>query len=160
MIIRKTEMPQLERVMDIYRAAREFMKEQGNPDQWRHNKPSRDDIVTDIENGDSYVVLDEGEIVAVFFFRRGTDPTYHTIYDGEWISDAPYAVIHRLAVEKKGSGVAAFIFDTCFSWHPNLRIDTHRDNKPMQRALEKSGFSYCGIIHLATGEPRLAYQRL
>lgn len=160
MIIRKTEISDLERVMDIYRAAREFMKEQGNPDQWRDSKPSRDDIILDIENGKSYVVLDEGEIIAVFFFRIGIDPTYLKIYDGEWISDAPYAVIHRLAVDKKGSGVAAFIFETCFTWHPNLRIDTHRDNKPMQRALEKSGFSYCGIIHLASGEPRLAYQRL
>ena len=30
----------------------------------------------------------------------------------------------------------------------------------MQHLLEKHGFSYCGIIYLANGDPRLAYQRL
>ena len=29
----------------------------------------------------------------------------------------------------------------------------------MQRALEKSGFAYCGIIYLASGDERLAYQK-
>jgi len=30
----------------------------------------------------------------------------------------------------------------------------------MQRLLEKNGFVYCGIIFLADGSPRLAYQRI
>jgi len=42
-------------------------------------------------------------------------------------------------------------------WH--LRIDTHRDNKIMQHNLTKHGFSYCGVIYLASGDERLAYQR-
>ena len=42
----------------------------------------------------------------------------------------------------------------------NIRIDTHRDNKIMQHNLAKYGFEYCGIIHIASGAERLAYQRL
>ena len=42
----------------------------------------------------------------------------------------------------------------------NIRIDTHKDNKIMQGLLERHGFSYCGIIYLLNGAPRLAYQRL
>ena len=40
-----------------------------------------------------------------------------------------------------------------------IRIDTHRDNKIMQHNLLKYGFTYCGIIYLANGDERLAYQK-
>ena len=42
----------------------------------------------------------------------------------------------------------------------NLRIDTHRDNHIMQHCIRKAGFQYCGIIYLANGDERLAYQML
>ena len=42
----------------------------------------------------------------------------------------------------------------------NIRIDTHKDNKIMQGLLARHGFSYCGIIYLKNGSPRLAYQRV
>jgi hypothetical protein len=50
--------------------------------------------------------------------------------------------------------------DFCFSLDPNIRIDTHRDNHIMQHNIAKHGFAYCGIIYLANGDERLAYQRL
>jgi hypothetical protein len=48
--------------------------------------------------------------------------------------------------------------DYCFSQDPNIRIDTHRDNKIMRHLVEKHGFAYCGIIYLDNGDERLAYQ--
>ena len=42
----------------------------------------------------------------------------------------------------------------------NIRIDTHKDNTIMQHNLDRYGFKYCGIIHIASGAERLAYQRL
>jgi hypothetical protein len=50
--------------------------------------------------------------------------------------------------------------DWCFSKDPNIRIDTHRDNKIMQHNILKEGFSYCGIIYLESGDERLAYQKI
>ena len=45
-----------------------------------------------------------------------------------------------------------------------MRIDTHAENLPMQRALEKAGFTPCGMIYLIggreDGDPRLAYEIL
>ena len=38
-----------------------------------------------------------------------------------------------------------------------LRIDTHEDNHVMQQAVQKLGFRKCGIIHIADGTPRIAY---
>ena len=34
----------------------------------------------------------------------------------------------------------------------------YNENLTMQHIVAKAGFSYCGIIHLEDGDPRLAYQ--
>ena len=43
---------------------------------------------------------------------------------------------------------------------PHLRADTHEANVTMQRCLERAGFVRCGVIHVADGTPRLAYERI
>ena len=84
----------------IYKMAKTFMKEGRNPDQWTGDYPSGYDVELGIAEGVSYVCEDEGEIVATFLFNPyADDPTYHKIYDGEWLSDEPYSVIHRIAVK-------------------------------------------------------------
>ncbi len=160
MQIRKTTLADFDTVMQIYRTAREFMIASGNSTQWWEGYPPEELIIDDIARGDSFVVVEKEKILAVFLYREGIDPTYINIENGEWLNDEPYGVIHRIAVAEKGRGVASFVFDTVFSWCGNIRIDTHENNKPMQRALEKSGFKYCGIIRIATGDPRVAYQRI
>lgn len=160
MIIRKTAAGDIPAVLSIYAAAREYMREHGNPEQWAGGYPPAELIENDVEQGISFVAEDEGEIVCVFAMLDGPDPTYLKIYDGAWPNDEPYKVIHRIAVSRHRRGVAGFVFDYVCSLCPNVRIDTHRDNYPMQRALAKNGFSYCGIIHLANGDERLAYQKI
>ena len=92
--------------------------------------------------------------------ERG-EPTYKEIYDGQWLDDSStYAVIHRLASIKSVHGIASLIFEWASIHYDNIRIDTHRDNSPMQHIVEKNGFQYCGIIHLENGDERLAYQRI
>ena len=160
MEIRKTEKIDIPQAAEIYEIARGFMKAAGNPDQWTGGRPNAEDIERDIREGCSYVVEDGGEIVAVFYFRVGNDLTYDKIYEGAWLSDSPYAVIHRVAVKQGGKGIAGVIFDWCFGICPNLRIDTHRKNLPMQRSLEKNGFIPCGIIYLENGDERIAYHKI
>ena len=160
MIIRKTEYTDLETVLRIYEEGRRYMRENGNSEQWKDGYPHRDTVLDDIKNGVSYVVTDEnGEIIAAFAFIEGPDITYAEIYNGEWPNNKPYFVIHRIAVSIHRKGVASFIYNECLKKHPVLRIDTHRDNIPMQNSLKKNGFSYCGIIYLQSGDERLAYQK-
>ena len=40
----------------------------------------------------------------------------------------------------------------------NIRVDTHARNLPMRAKIEARGFVRCGIIHVADGTPRIAYQ--
>ena len=160
MIIRKTKVADMAACEEIYASAREYMRSSGNPDQWKDGYPGTVEILSDIASGCGYVAEDGGEVVAVFYFAAGPDPTYSVIYDGDWKSDAPYGVIHRVAVKHHGMGIIDFIFSECFNAAGHLRIDTHKDNIPMQKVLSRCGFEYCGIIYLANGDERLAYEKI
>lgn len=160
MLIRKAAVRDLDTIMAVYDSARRFMRENGNLTQWVNGYPSRELVTEDIAAGRSYLCLDEeGEILAAFCFIVGDDPTYHVIREGRWKNDAPYGVIHRLGVCRHRTGAASFCINWCWEQHHNLRIDTHSDNLPMQRCVLRSGFTYCGIITLADGTDRMAYQR-
>ncbi len=149
----------IEPILDIYAAARAYMQESGNPNQWGASYPPRERVEADILSKNLYMCIENGEIYGVFFYSEETEPTYQTIYDGAWLNDAPCGVMHRVAVSRHGCGVAKFCFDFCFARCQNLKIDTHRDNTPMRRALEKNGFALCGRIRLADGSERLAFQK-
>ena len=41
-----------------------------------------------------------------------------------------------------------------------VRADTHEANRPMRRCLERAGFVYTGVITVADGTPRRAYERV
>ena len=160
MLIRPATSADVEAAAKIYDEARRFMAESGNPNQWAGVYPNGEDVAMGIEKGTSYVCEDMGEVVATFHFEKhADDSTYHKIYEGEWLSDMPYAVIHRIAVKYHGRGIVDFCFNECFNQFPNIRIDTHKDNIPMQKCLLRCGFEYCGIIYLNDGNPRLAYQK-
>ena len=152
----------LDAIMKIYARARQEMAASGNPTQWGTSFPPQDLIEEDIDTNRLFVYLHNGEMEAVFAFVLGPDPTYAKIEDGQWLNDAlPYGTIHRLASAGKRPGVATDVINWCLE-HCGLplRADTHADNKIMQHLLEKNGFTRCGIIHVADGTPRIAYQRL
>ena len=159
MNIQHATMEQLPTILAIYDHARRYMRLQGNPTQWSGGYPDETTLRKDISKKQLYVCMENGELLGVFCYFFGNDPTYQHIYEGNWLNDAPYGVLHRIAVAAHRKGVASFCYDFCFSQCHNLKVDTHRDNIPMQKSLAKNGFSYCGIIYLASGDERLAYQK-
>lgn len=159
MKIRKSIPADVPAIDEIYRNAKKFMRESGNLTQWNSDYPSGKDAEADIKNGIGYVCEDCGEVVAAFAFCIGNEPTYDRIYDGEWLNSSEYAYIHRIAVKHHGRGIVDFCFNECFKLYPNLKIDTHADNLPMQKVLKRNGFLHCGTIYVEDGSPRLAYQK-
>jgi len=104
---------------------------------------------------------EDGVVIATFAFIEGPDVTYQIIYEGEWmVCEKPYHVVHRMASLHDVHGVFKDVLDFGFEKTDNIRIDTHRQNAIMRKALEKYGFTYCGIIYLLDGAERLAYQRI
>lgn len=143
----------------IYEEARRFMAENGNGGQWGKTEPRESVIRKNVEDGDMYVLEEDGQIGCVFFFAVRPDPTYAVIEGGEWLAPGPYGVIHRIAAAGKRRGAAGKCIDWALARCGNLRIDTHENNLPMQSLLNKKGFTRCGIIYLANGSPRIAFQK-
>ena len=155
--IRKATMADIPRVMEVYAAARQFMKESGNPTQWTEGYPQIALVEQDVTEGRLYVMTEEERIFGCFMLCAGPDPTYMQIFDGNWGYDTPYGVIHRVASDGSKRGVVTSCVAFARQYYCHLRIDTHRDNLPMQRALQRAGFEYRGTIRLENGDPRLAY---
>lgn len=145
-------------IMDIYANARRFMREAGNPTQWGNTFPPEELIREDIRLGRGYVCEIDGRVQGVFAMIPGEDPTYRFIL-GSWLNDRPYCAVHRVANRGEVKGVASQILTWAFEQCGNIRIDTHDDNLPMQRVLEKNGFVKCGRIWIEDGTPRIAYQK-
>ena len=160
MEIRKSKPEDINQIMDCIDTARQLMRESGNQIQWTNGYPSRDLMLESIGNGFNFLIFENGEVVATFDFIIGDDPNYSFIENGAWLNDEKYGVIHRLASNGKAKGVAKFCFEWCFFQFPNIRIDTHETNIPMQKVLEKLGYEKCGIIYVADGTPRLAFQKI
>lgn len=159
MEIRKSEKKDLEIILSLYEAARKFMKENGNPEQWGDTYPEEELIIQDIEERNSYVCTEEGKIIGTFYFKEGEDKTYKKIVNGDWMNDEVYGVVHRITAMENKKGVASYCLKWCFEQCENIRIDTYKDNIPMQKMLEKNGFKKCGIIYLENGAERIAYQK-
>lgn len=152
-------------IMSIIAEAQNYFKQQGI-DQWQDGYPNKEVVQNDIRNSNSYVLLKEELVVATAMISFDGEPSYSQI-DGAWLTDNPYAVIHRVAVktELKGQKIAGTFIrlatEMCRKKNiPCIRIDTHRQNLAMQRVAQKNGFIYCGVIHLARGGDRLAYEKV
>lgn len=157
MDFRKASADDLALIEEIYALARNFMSSAGNPKQWRNNYPPASLILQDISHGNLYLGYSSLGIEGVFAFVPGADPTYSAI-NGKWLWDGEHSCVHRVASLGKSHGFLRAVMDFCFNLADSIRIDTHRDNIPMQRALESYGFSKCGIVFLDDGDERIAYQ--
>lgn len=163
MYIRKATANDLEQILSLYNRARAFMVSTGNPHQWaERNWPPDELIRQDIDQGKSYVCVGDGGILeAVFYYEFGVriDHNYGRI-DGSWRADKPYGVVHRIAA-RGGKGAGRFCIQWAYDQCGYLRMDTHKDNRIMQKCLAELGFSYCGIIQITEDTvPRLAYDKL
>ena len=156
MNIRKARQDDLSVILQILDDARAKMAASGNPNQWKPGYPSVRTLENDLASGVGYMVEDDGP-VAYFAMIPSPDPTYAVI-QGAWIDDSPYYVLHRVATKAGVHGVFPCVLAFARATSPHLRIDTHADNVVVQHLAHKYGFVYCGIIHVADGTPRLAYE--
>ena len=166
MIVREAEIEDLERAMQVLDAGRQHMRGEGNAAQWINGYPSPELIRRYIEPGKFFFWIDVAEeqtdrqqpIHGVFSFIIGEDPTYRHIENGAWLNEKPYGTIHRMASDGTRKGMLRECLAFCRNIISEVRIDTHEQNLSMQKACERLGFQRCGIIYIADGTPRIAYQ--
>lgn len=155
---------ELEVCYEIIEEGRAFQKEQGFV-QWTEAYPNRDTIEADMEKKKGYVIKAQQEILGYMCVDFDGEPAYDDI-NGAWRSEAPYAVVHRMAFSKKarGQGIADIAFGLidklCVAKGVKfIRVDTDFPNKRMQHILKKNGYVYCGTIVFQNGD-KLAYDKL
>lgn len=154
-------------VLELYGEASRFLAAQGI-DQWQDGYPNREAFRRDLARGESWVLEEDGEVLATACLGFGREPTYDQIYQGAWAAEPEeYAFLHRIAVSGKlrGKNAPGLFFDRLEQDARRrglncLRGDTHRDNKIMQHVLEKNGLTYRGVIYLEDGGERLAFEKL
>ena len=175
MNFRKSTFDDVDRILEIIEKAKIELRNLGL-DQWQKGYPNREVIENDVKNGISYVLEEISEnqiskkIVGTIVLSPKKEEPYSKI-EGKWITNDDYIVIHRLAVDSeiKNKGIATKILE--FSEKEciknkilSIKTDTHENNEPMKKFLEKNGFSYCGVIYLdrepAIGEKRIVYEKI
>ena len=169
MNIRLATQNDIPKIMEIIDDAKALLKSM-HIDQWQNGYPNEEQIQNDINNDESYVVVNNAdEIMATTMFTTRKEPTYKEVIDGTWKIDEnlPYGVIHRLAMSKqfRGQGVAKFVFEYFHNYLKenqvtSLKIDTHEENQTMQSLIKKMGYDYCGIIYTSYGDKRLAFEKV
>lgn len=166
MEFRKAIETDINNIMHIIKQAQAYFKEQGIT-QWQNNYPNTETIRNDIANNHSYVLLKNSKIVATAAVSFDGEKTYDSIYEGEWISNDEFAVIHRIAVDNtfKGLGLSSQIIKNieklCLDKGVHsIRVDTHEENISMQKLLEKNKFQHCGVIYLEDCSKRIAFEKI
>lgn len=168
-LCRKAGEEDLAAIMAIVAFGKRDLKRRG-VDQWQEEYPAQGDFLGDIQRGEGYVLTYQGRLAGFFALSTQPEPCYAHLTDGYWGADAPYAVLHRMAVaeEFRGLGVSdqmvaragAEALAQGLGW---LRVDTHKKNKPMQSLLRRAGFQYRGNVAVQAGEGhdprRLAFEK-
>ena len=162
---RKATLLDIDQVMECVEDAREFLKLQGNG-QWQDGYPNRDNFISDINNGRLFVICDNDLVVALCALTY-YEEDYHHLYEGKWLTDYPYMVMHRVAVRKsyrgKGLGKKLFeIFDieAKKEGYHSLRIDTHEGNKVMRHLIKECGYIFCGRAILTPDKDRMVFEKI
>ena len=165
MKIRRSNMGDISAIMEIIADAQSLLASRG-VDQWQDGYPTADIIAQDIAKSESYIIENDGVIIATAVISFAGEVTYNSI-DGAWLNDNSYVVVHRLAVRNSAlrSGLARqmmlYVEELALqSGVNNIRVDTHNDNIAMQSLLNNLGFVFCGEITLLSGAPRIAFQKV
>lgn len=156
----------IDKIMEIIKQAQEYLKKKG-VEQWQDNYPNLNIINDDIDKRKGYVLEKDDTIVATVAVSFNDEKTYEKIYNGKWITENEYAVIHRIAVDNNYKGkrlsseILAHIEIMCLQRNVHsIKVDTHKQNKSMRKMLSNNGFQYCGIIYLENGSERVAYEKV
>ncbi len=141
-----------------------LLKEKGI-DQWQKGYPDRATIISDLERGKGFFLMEGDTHLAYMCIDLGGEPSYDTL-KGSWLTDSGYGVVHRLAIRKgyRGKGLGKVSLALAASHMKaegcrSFRIDTDDANETMKHLLSESGFSYRGTIWFDESV-KIAYEKL
>ena len=161
----------MDALLDMLEQAKAYLRESG-VDQWQEGYPNREALMADMEAGRGWLFECEGRPAGYECISMSPEECYRDI-DGAWLTEGEnYAVIHRAmaAARYRGTMLASEMFSFAAELaagmgKASVRVDTHRDNKAMNRLCAKLGYQFCGVVDLAVVDPasdslRNGYEKL
>ena len=153
--IHRIEKDDMQRIMKITNDAKYLLKQNGSL-QWQQGYPNEDTFINDINNKSLYGIYENNNLMAYGAYILGKDINYVEI-DGKW--DIPAnekdLAIHRVAVDcnchGKKYGIKILKYGIIYAKKLGcltVKVDTHKNNIPMQKCINKSGFVYKGIVKI------------
>ena len=150
----------------VKRLKREYF-EANNIPQWHGDYPAKSDFAADLEAKRLFVMYIGECLVGFASVGFEDEPTYSEVEGGSWKENGDYAVVHRFGINPDwhgmgmGTALMGLADKLCEARGVSaVRADTHEQNVGMIRLLEKCGFERRGIIHLANGDPRIAFEKI
>ena len=163
-MIRSANINDLSDIMLLINQGINYFKK-ANIDQWQNNYPNELIIKNDIFSKYAYVLEENNQILGYCLISSEKDSNYDNVFDGQWLSNDNYLVIHRLVIsnEFKGMNLGSKVIEFTKTLALNMQIysikvDTHDDNLSMIKLLTKNNFSYIGIIKIEDQSLRNAYE--
>ncbi len=158
------EMSRLDVALRLVEEAKEDLRAWG-VNQWQQGYPDRACLEADFRAHQAWFLMEGDAIAGYLCLSFAGEPAYAGI-SGQWGAEGPYGVVHRLTLDRafRGRGLARAALrlaeDRCaVGGMRSLRLDTHPDNRAMQRMLEEAGYVLRGTIFFDKG-PKLAYDIL
>ena len=152
MIIRKAEISDLEKIMEMYKSCVAGMIANGI-DQWDKSYPNAEVIMEDLIAQTYFVVIENDIIIAGINIDQNQDDTYLAL-DWEDKKDQ-FLVVHRLAVKVEfwndGIGKSLMLFTENLVTERGLnsiRLDTYSGNPKAIEFYKKLGYRELGTIDL------------
>ena len=163
-LFRKANTQDIPEIWEILQQAIIRRKNDGS-NQWQDGYPNPEVIKKDIENDYGYVFTEHKKTIGYCALLINDEPEYEKI-EGNWLTNSDFVVFHRVAISENylGKNLSKKIIDYIedFARKNNikcLKADTNHDNFAMMKIFEKSGFTFCGIVHFR-GSPRRAYEKV
>ena len=164
--LRQAQKSDLKAIMTIIAQAKAFLKKNGST-QWQSGYPDQGTIAQDIAHQQGWVLLCDQQVAGYAAIPLGPDP-HHAKIAGAWHNDqAPYAVLHRMAVGAhfRGAHLSDQLINQAIAIFyaqgiHNFRIDTGFQNQIVQQLAGSHDFQKRGIIKVDDPiEPRrFAYE--
>lgn len=152
--IRPAEEKEIPQLVEIFTKAKEYMRSQGNMEQWSGEYPGEEVLKEDIAKGWSMVIEHCGQIVGTFCMMTTPEPTYATLP-----ISGPYVTLHRIASDGRISGIVDAAVGYAMASGRTVMIDTHPDNRAMLKSIRRCKMTPIGKITLPDGTPRLAFKK-
>ncbi|MDO5105479.1 GNAT family N-acetyltransferase [Capnocytophaga sp.] len=164
MNFRKASIQDFQDIWQLILYAKNVRKAEGST-QWQDGYPTEQTIENDILSGNGYVFTQNGTVLGYVAIIFGEEPAYEAI-EGEWLSQSPYVVVHRMAVaaQAKGKGLGSQMLQKAEQLArdnavESVRVDTNYDNFAMLKILDKQGYTYRGEVYFR-GSARKAFEKI